>query len=210
MDDGIIVSSIPDFINSNKKIIKSSLIKKLLYNYFIYPKKIELFSIFQVSKHRSISLIKNNMGVLNSMLALKKTSNKLMIIGQPFVEHKMLNLEHYISIIQTIKNDFKGYKIKYFPSRKELPKKLNQLSNLCDIEIINSVNNIEIYLLKNNLIPKKIVGFTSSALITINTIFNSNSNLIDIKSLKIKFENTRLPDKVISRMYNTLYKNGNK
>ena len=48
------------------------------------------------------------------------------------------------------------------------------------MDIIKSVNNIEIHLLKNIFIPK-IISLLSSALITINTIFNSGSNLIDIR-----------------------------
>jgi hypothetical protein len=62
--------------------------------------------------------------------------------------------------------------------------------------------------LKNKLLPKKIIGFTSSALITLNTLFNSKDHLIEIKSFKIIFNNTRLPKEVISKMYNTIYNNG--
>ena len=208
VDDGMIVSSIPDFIGSNKKIIKTSFIKKIFNKKFFYPKKIDLFSIFPVAEHRYISLKKNNLSFLSSMMRTKKTSSTIMIIGQPFVEHKMISLEHYTRIIQTIKSDYKNHKLVYFPSRKELPKKINNLRKICNMDIIKSVNNIEIHLLKNKFIPKKIIGFTSSALITINTIFNSGSNLIDIRSLKVNFSNKRLSDKVITRMYDTLYKHG--
>jgi hypothetical protein len=62
--------------------------------------------------------------------------------------------------------------------------------------------------LKNKFIPKKIVGFTSSALITLNTIFNSNNNLIDISCLKLIFNDNRLPREVISKMYESLYEKG--
>ena len=120
----------------------------------------------------------------------------------------MINLEYYISIIQSIKKDFKCYKLIYFPSRKELPQKLNSLRNVCGLDIVQSSNNIEIYLLKNKFIPKKIVGFTSSALITLDTMFNSNNNLIDISSLKLIFNDNRLQRDVISKMYETLYEKG--
>ncbi len=208
VDDGMIVTSIPNFIGSNKRILKPSLIKKIFYRAFEYPKKIDLFSIFPVAVHRLISLKKNNLSILNSKIIRKKTSKVLMIIGQPFVEHKMISLENYISIIQSIYKDFKSYKLIYFPSRKELPQKLNRLRNIGDLDIVQSVNNIEIYLLKNKFIPKKIVGFTSSALITLNTIFNSNNNLIDISCFKLILNDNRLPRDVISKMYETLYEKG--
>lgn len=208
VDDGMIVNLIPNFIGSNKRILKPGLIKKIFYKAFEYPKKIDLFSIFPVAAHKLISLKKNNLSILNSKIIRKKTSKVLMIIGQPFVEYKMITLEYYISIIQSIKKDFKSYKLIYFPSRKELPKKLNSLSNVCDIDIVQSVNNIEIYFLKNKFIPKKIVGFTSSAMITLNTMFNSNNNLIDISCLKLIFNDNRLSKDVISKMYETLYQKG--
>ena len=53
-----------------------------------------------------------------------------MIIGQPFVEHKMISLEHYTRIIQTIKSDYKNHKLVYFPNSKELPKKINNLRKI--------------------------------------------------------------------------------
>ena len=45
VDDGMIVTSIPNFIGSNKRILKPGLIKKIFYRAFEYPKKIDLFSI---------------------------------------------------------------------------------------------------------------------------------------------------------------------
>jgi hypothetical protein len=212
VDDGMIVNSIPDFIGTDKRILKVNRFKKTLIKLLSvnlkYPKKIDLYSIFYLKKHKLISLKKNNLKVLNSQLTIKKHSETLMIIGQPFVEHDMLSLDKYIMIIKRIINDFRNHKLVYFPSRKELPKKLLEIKKIPNLEIIKTKNNIELYLLKNKLLPKKIIGFTSSALITLNTLFNSKDHLIEIKSFKIIFNNTRLPKEVISKMYNTIYNNG--
>jgi hypothetical protein len=212
VDDGMIVNSIPDYIGSKKKILKLSKLKTFLTTLLNinleYPKKIDLYSIYPQKKHKQISYKKNNLKVLNSQLTNKKQSNTLLIIGQPFVELNMLSLEKYVKTIRDIVKDFNNYQLLYFPSRKELPRKLKKINKIDNVEIINSINNIELYLLKNELLPKKIVGFTSSALITLNTIFNSKNHLIDISSVEITFNKTRLPKEVILKMYNTLYDNG--
>lgn len=212
VDDGMIVNSIPDFIGTNKRILKVNILKKTLITLFNvnlnYPKKIDIYSIFSFKKHKLISFKKNNLKVLNSQLTIKKHSETLLIIGQPFVEHDMLSLDKYIMIIKGIINDFRNHKLVYFPSRKELPKKLREIKKIPNLEIIKTKNNIELYLLKNKLLPKKIIGFTSSALITLNTLFNSKDQLIEIKSFKIIFNNNRLPKEVILKMYNTIYNNG--
>ena len=212
VDDGMIVNSIPDFIGTEKRILKGNRFKKIIIKLLnvnlTYPKKIDLYSIFCLKKHDLISFKKNNLEVLNSQLTIKKHSETLLIIGQPFVEHDMLSLDKYILIIKGIIKDFRHHKLVYFPSRKELPKKLLAIKKIPNIEIIKTKNNIELYLMKNKLLPKKIIGFTSSALITLNTLFNSKNHLIEIKSLKISFKNSRLPKEVISKMYNTIYNNG--
>ena len=66
------------------------------------------------------------------------------------------------------------------------------------------MTNIELYFIDNGLIPKKIIGFNSSALITLNNIFNSQENLINIISYKIDFESNRLSSNDINKYYQKL------
>ena len=59
---------------------------------------------------------------------------------------------------------------------------------------------LEVFLIKNSTLPKMVVGFSSTALITLDKIFNSRQNKkIEILSNMIKCESSK------TDLYNNLY-----
>ena len=53
------------------------------------------------------------------------------------------------------------------------------------INILRTNINIEHYILNKKIIPKSIIGFTSTALVSLNKLFNQENVITDIKSVRI-------------------------
>ena len=64
------------------------------------------------------------------------------------------------------------------------------------------IHAIEYYL------PENIVGFTSTALVTINKILNSKNKLTNIYSFKLNLNQSRLSKDLIDKMYNRIFSYG--
>ena len=66
--------------------------------------------------------------------------------------------------------------------------------------IVDYLSPLEVFLIKNSTLPKMVVGFSSTALITLDKIFNSRQNKkIEILSNMIKCESSK------TDLYNNLY-----
>ncbi len=204
LDDGMVVHKIPDYINTNKNILKKSFFRILVLKAFgitiSFPKRIKLFTIFNLSPNKYIELMTNKMSFLNSKIGILKTSNDVLVIGQPFVELKTLNQDVYIEYLKKIITIYKK-DILYFPSRKENMSNINYIERIKGIKVIKSNLNIELYLIKNSYTPKVIVGFTSTALVTLNKLFNKNISRITIFSFKLNFLENRFRENFYEKIY---------
>ena len=209
VDDGIISYSIQDYSFSKKRMIKSSLFKTLLFNLFkintAYPSFFLLFTIFDIKSNNSFKIKKNDLSFFISNIKSKQINDSILIIGQPFVEHKMIDFHDYENAINEMILKFKPYKIEYYPSRKEKPVFFRKLKS---INIINPSSNIETYLLKNTYLPRYIIGFTSSALITIDKIINNKEKLIELYYYKLNLNDSRLSKNSINNMYKKITDHG--
>jgi len=207
LDDGINSSLIDKYYKTEKKIIKSNFIKIFLFNFFkiktSYPLKFTMFTLFDIHfKSNNIKLIKNNFSYVKSLIKSFNDDDDIYLVGQPFVELNMITNKDYEFILSKIKSKYN--KIVYIPSRKESDLNLEKIHKKFGFEILKTMTNIELYFIDNGLIPKKIIGFNSSALITLNNIFNSQENLINIISYKIDFESNRLSSNDINKYYQKL------
>ena len=204
LDDGMVVHKIPDYINTDKNILKKSLFRTIALKAFginiRFPKKIKLFSIFNIVTNKSNEIFTNRMLFLNSKMGVLKPSNKIIVIGQPFVELNTLNQVVYCDYLKKIITIYKR-DILYFPSRKESLSNINLIGKIKGIKVINSNLNIELYLIKKSFTPKVIIGFTSSALVTLNKLFNNNTSRITITSFKLKFLKNRFNGNFYEKIY---------
>tara|TARA_B100001029_G_scaffold70879_1_gene57688 strand:+ start:16448 stop:17431 length:984 start_codon:yes stop_codon:yes gene_type:complete len=212
VDDGIISHSIPDYLLTEKRIIKESSLKQLVFKLFrintSYPKNFSLFTIFDIKDQENLKIQKNTLSFIKSKLKSKKNISSTILIGQPFVELKMMDEDQYVHVINKLISRFSDTEILYYPSRKENKSKLSLIKGLDSIEIVDPKTNIETFLIKSNYLPENIVGFTSTALITINKILNSKNKLTNIYSFKLNLNQSRLSKDLIDKMYHRIFSYG--
>jgi len=148
--------------------------------------KINLFTYFDLESVNGIEVIKNNLLFLkkNNLSKLERT-NDIYFIGQPLDDVQVLEIEDYVNVLEAISR-FYNKKIIYTPHRSEsknLQKSIDSIdSNL--LEVIKPNIPIELYFLKQNIYPRMIVSYFSTALSTLKIIYDE----IDIKVIKIPYE----------------------
>lgn len=169
---------------------------------FIF-KSYSFFSFFSPKelKIKSKYFLQNNFTFFKKDIKKKKISNKIIILGTAFVFKKVLSQKNYIAILKEVKKNYKKKNIYYFPHPKE---DIQYLKKFKIFKIISTETNIESYLFETNKIPYKIVGFNTTAFITIKKIYENKIKLenyfFDKKSQKILFKGNfaMLQKKIIS------------
>lgn len=211
LDDGINASLISEFYNSKSRIIKRSEIKNFFFKFFkintTYPKKFHLFSsIENAIGINQVKIVKNNFLFLSSLFCHSKNDTNTYFIGQPFVELNICSKKKYLSSLSEISKKHKN--IIYIPSRKESEQNLNHINSSLGINIFKTETNIELFFIENKLIPKKVLGFNSTALLTLNKIFNSQKPLIELKAFRMDFDGKRFKKQHILKYYKKIAESG--
>jgi len=195
LDDGVNTTLIKDYYKKDNRIIKSGIFKRLvLLHYFkvqlSYPIEFELFTFMRNTvDSQLIRQSFNNFTYIKSRIKDYRVENKAYFIGQPFVELNFMSKDLYIKYLTKIKSIHRN--IVYIPSRKENDQNLEYIQKKLNFKIQRTTSNIEVFLIMNKLLPKHILGFTSSALITLKNIFYSSNINLDIKSFKVNFDGKR-------------------
>lgn len=150
------------------------------YDYTINNKTVTSYSFLREEPfYNTIRYLKNEFHFL-------KTKNKnidqdkIIIIGQPFLEAKLFSVEEFNGFLVDISNYFANHIIEYIPHRWEM--NLEKLTFPKNITIQNhSVElPLELSLIQSNRLPSKIVSFYSSALITLKKILPMDIEIISI------------------------------
>ena len=212
LDDGINTSLIKNYYNKNIRIIKSGLFKRLALLHFFkvkltYPIEFEFFTFMKTTiNNQLIRQSFNNFTYIKSRIKNFKEDHQAYLIGQPFVELNIMSKDLYVKYLTKICNKHKN--IVYIPSRKENDQNLEYIQKNLNLKIQRTSSNIEVFFIINKLIPKNILGFTSSALITLKNIFYSSDINMNIKSFKVSFDGNRFSDDVFSNYYNIIEDSG--
>jgi hypothetical protein len=212
LDDGINTSLIKNYYNKNIRIIKSGLFKRLALLHFFkvkltYPIEFEFFTFMKTTiNNQLIRQSFNNFTYIKSRIKNFKEDHQSYLIGQPFVELNIMSKDLYVKYLTKICNKHKN--IVYIPSRKENDQNLEYIQKNLNLKIQRTSSNIEVFFIINKLIPKNILGFTSSALITLKNIFYSSDINMNIKSFKVSFDGNRFSDDVFSNYYNIIEDSG--
>lgn len=211
LDDGINSTLISNFIGTNKRVLKNNLIRQLFFYFFSinvdYPKKIILFTFFKnLKKNKLIEIKRNLFNDLKKQILDFEITDETLFIGQPLIEIKLMDRKQYFKYLKKIKRLFPNFK--YVPSRKENTSNLKYIRDTLNIDILKTNINIELYFLINKRLPQNIFGFTSTALLILNHIYNSQENLINIKSIKAKFKNRRLSKEIVDIYYERIKYSG--
>lgn len=168
---------------SNKVVMLDDGTNSLNFNklFNLDKNKLEIFSIFkkQIFKHNKINL--NNFSYLKSFLKKQYFKNYTILLGSADVEKNILKFEEYRKILMKIKNMNSNEKILYLPHPKE---KFENFSNY-GFKILKTKKTIETYLIFEKFLPRKIIGFNSTAFVTVHSIYGKK---IKLKNYSINFD----------------------
>lgn len=186
MDDGITSSFIEKYYSTNNRIKESGMLKELLFKILginiSYPKHFKLFTMFDIST-LDFNIQKNNLSYVKSLFKDFTRTDKTYIIGQPFVDLNILTEDLYLSCLKKLKIKYKN--LLYVAGRKEKDQTLISMKKKINLDFIKPNINIEHLMIEKKELPLNIIGFTSSALYTIDKIYNHSKNNISIFSYEI-------------------------
>lgn len=168
LDDGNATITTFNRINSNPQEIEE---------FNISSKKIEFFTIYNDIRC-NVKIVPNTLTYYKSLVQNKIVDEDvLFILGSPFVKLKMASFEEYFQEIQEILLKNLHKKVYYIKHRVE------DRFNMDGVSIMDLNEPIELFLLKSNFLPYKIINFYSSASIMLIKIFE---NKIFIENLSFK------------------------
>ena len=147
-------------------------------------------SIKNHKKIKSFSLIRDESNTfLFTKSKLKQNfigdSDNIVFIGQPLIEAKIITLNELNSLIKEVALRFKNQTIYYFPHRWE--QNTSNYSFPKNIKILDNNNPLPIELLLNskNLLPKIVLSFYSTALITLKLIYLDQTSFSAVSTEKL-------------------------
>lgn len=162
----------------------------------------ELFTIFKIAEKLKYPQIKNDLLFIKKAIEIKQTNDEIYVIGQPLIELKLVSKKKFSKYLEDILRNNQGYKIKYFPHRLENINHLKEKFKTYDVEIFDMKSFFEIFLIKNKYLPKKIIGFYSTALISA-AYSLPKSNMLEIEYHYLKeFNSNKNVKKVMDYFLN--------
>lgn len=192
LDDGLANIHAKKAIEDKIPIVNPHWVKQLIKTIVRvnvrFPDKATLFTIFDLKESEKLKIIKNEFFYTKKLIGTKSVSDEILIIGQPFVENGEISSVNYQKIISLIEID-KADKLIYLAHRREIDENLTEISKTCMLEIQKPELNFELFLAMRDKLPKQIIGFTSTALITAKMLTKESGN--------VSIESKRIPNEVI-------------
>jgi hypothetical protein len=157
-----------------------------------FKKKTIFFSFFEYLKNNNLIFVRNNFNFLKSKIQKLRFDSKIIyIVGSASVERKILTKSIFSKIINLILAKNNDKIIYYVPHRLETD--LSVVKNFKRIKIKKFNLPLEVALIREEKIPKKIISFYSTCLFTLNKIYGSkikyynfSYNLKNISDRKIR------------------------
>lgn len=133
--------------------------------------EVSYFSFWDLRDPGPKRLRRNGFALLRSELARYAHEDSVYFVGQPFVRRGLLSAEAYASIISRIAQHFagKGLRFVYFPHRNEDVEAAGHGYELRYTDL-----PFELYIMRENALPRVIAGFYSACLITTKYILGDN------------------------------------
>ncbi len=151
-------------------------------------KKLEIFSIFKknIFNHKKTSF--NNFSYLKSFIKKQHIKKYIILLGSADVEKNLITLQGYFNILKKVEKKNPKQKILYFPH----PKEKYENYSIYGFKILKTKKNIETFLVFEKFLPNKIIGFNSTAFVTIHSIYGKKIKLRNYSILSNNNFNKRI------------------
>jgi hypothetical protein len=127
-------------------------------------------------------IVENHFSLLKTNIQELKKTQDVYFLGQP-LSLKEMSEDHYIEMLQQVAGKYS--KIKYIIHRYESELSLSRIKRISNIEVVVFDDCVELEFVRKGFLPHQILGFTTSALISMEKIFSEN---IQFKSFIIPHE----------------------
>ncbi len=149
---------------------------------------VNYFSIFNL-KSNSFFKFKKNQYNLFKIKSERKFSDKILFIGSTYVEHEIIPFDLLSSILKKI--ILKEGAIDYFMHPRENQEKFKGMES---INFFHSSLGIENYISSNDLLPKKIISFYSTAVTSLSLVLGSYNQIIYFIDIRKFFRSKEIRD----------------
>lgn len=188
-DDGFHTVTVFSRFENKEKLIREKSWKNKIVRYLITSNKeinISNVTFFSMFKSGKLKIIPNKFEELKLLKNNKlRYSGDIFIIGQPFVKLGITSEDEYYKSLKTISNILGDKNIYYLKHKTEINIKLPNYW-----KIIKSEEILEFKLLNLSKLPSLIIGFYSTALITLSLLFKDNLKVMYINPDFLKFSKT--------------------
>lgn len=142
--------------------------------------KIIFFSSHKLKTLKGDQYVENNYSFLRQFLLSKRSNGCVYIIGQPLVEDGIVGFEFYKEKLAEVQLFFPKKQAFYLPHPREDLNKIKSLISHLKIKEKHFNLPIEIALVLSPDLPEVCIGFFTSALFSMNRIFNGYMQLLYI------------------------------
>ena len=164
----------PDKVTNMYTLIRSC-VKFIAKTRYIEIEKY-FFSIFSVTDNCKYSIIENDFSFIQSVEKDRNYEIESFFVGtvtDAFCKENGIIIEHYYNILEIIFSSIykNRFSITYIPHGRDNDYVVKKLCSKYNIEYRTLDVCLELYLLKNIIRPKCLIGFSSSALYTVKRMF---------------------------------------
>ena len=210
LDDGFGTYYDYNEIILTKKYNKFSLrqLRFALFGYKIKIKEsINLFTYFGDIKSSNRLVVKNSLNYLKTnFLSNIKTTDEVIFLGQPI--ENLIDDETYIRFVKAIIKKYKDRNITYMPHRGETKEQIQKVKSLQNNYFKFRENSIpiELYFLEKKFIPNTVLSFCSTAMTTLNIIYDI-PNILSIEIPKDLMSHKENYELILKTYYSKLNQN---
>ena len=145
-----------------------------------------------------INLIMNDFSFLKDLARHRKIGKSVYFIGDPLVERNVISEDAYFRQIEEIKAIY-GSNLFYVPRSTEDQQKVERISKI--VPIIRPGVPFEVFLVSNEILPFKLIGYHTSVLFNTHKIFG---NAIELYHIKLKEFKREIYKEILPKVYKEL------
>jgi hypothetical protein len=127
-----------------------------------------------------------------------KRDDRVYFFGNAFIDFRHLVKEDYFSFFSFITEYFKGERILYVPHPRERQDEVEEMAKKFSLEVLTTSLAIEIYLVKNKILPKYVGGFTSTSLSRVHQMLGP---AVPVVSFRVPSRLLRVRKKIVENLY---------